>query len=497
MALILGTDGDDTLLGVLIPNPGDTTDDVILGFGGNDVLMGLSGDDLLQGGDGNDRLNGSIGDDIVFGGDGIDGVHGNAGDDLLIGGRSDDTITGGDGDDVIIWNNGDGSDSIDGGSAVVEDRVEVNGSLSDGDDFVLEAGAASGASFSRTNLGLFELSLEGVEKVRVFGHDGDDSFIVDDLAGTGVEITNFFGGDGDDTLDASAATTRVTYSADEGDDTGMGGSGDDFLRGREGVDALSGGDGADRLVGDQGGDILFGEGGNDFFLWNNGDGSDVVDGGEGVDTQRFNLSNGGDDDATLMTSLGGVGLFERSSPTAFAVTMTDIERVVVQTQAGDDSLMIDNIEDAGIDAVNFAGNFGDDTLTVAAGTSAAITAQGGAGNDDLSGGDGADILVGNIGDDMLSGGAGADRLLGQAGTDVLTGGAARDVFVFRSGDGDDTITDYEGVDLIRFNGVTFGFADLAVSDAGLDRLIETPDGDSITLTGLAGLVLVEGDFMFA
>jgi hypothetical protein len=66
----------------------------------------------------------------------------------------------------------------------------------------------------------------------------------------------------------------------------------------------------------------------------------------------------------------------------------------------------------------------------------------------------------------------------------LTGGIERDVFVFDPNNGDDVITDFEdGVDVIRFNNVTFGFADLAIGDDGGDLLITTPAGDTIRLRG--------------
>ena len=57
------------------------------------ILLGTNADDTLKGGSGNDSLNGGLGDDLLFG---------NAGNDTLNGGQGSDVIFGGDGDDNLI-----------------------------------------------------------------------------------------------------------------------------------------------------------------------------------------------------------------------------------------------------------------------------------------------------------------------------------------------------------------------------------------------------------
>ncbi|MGZ0189282.1 MAG: calcium-binding protein, partial [Alphaproteobacteria bacterium] len=380
MGLILGTPGNDILDGTLVPGPGDSFDDIILGFGGDDIINGLTGDDLLQGGDGEDTLRGLIGDDTLFGGLGVDTILGGDGDDMILGDKGNDIITGGNGDDVIIWTNGDGSDAINGGDAVIEDRQEVNGSIDLGDSFILTADGVGNALFSRDNLGLFTLSMDGIEKVRVFGHGGDDKFVVEDMSTTDVEVVNFQGNDGDDELAAGNATQRVTYTGDAGDDIAQSGSGNDLLDGDDGIDILRGGDGADRLNGGKGADELFGEAGNDFFLWNNGDGPDNVDGGDGVDTQRLNMSNDFGDTMTLVGS-GGTAEFDRTNLISFQLSMDDVERVTVAGLDGDDSLLIITPEDGGVDVVNFNGGGGDDILRAGGNTFVKVVANGGIGDD--------------------------------------------------------------------------------------------------------------------
>ena len=54
-----------------------------------------------------------------------------------------------------------------------------------------------------------------------------------------------------------------------------------------------------------------------------------------------------------------------------------------------------------------------------------------------------DSLHGQGEDDVISGGKGNDFLWGHGGDDILTGGAGSDVFVFSTGGGNDTITDFD------------------------------------------------------
>jgi Ca2+-binding RTX toxin-like protein len=110
------------------------------------------------------------------------------------------------------------------------------------------------------------------------------------------------------------------------------------------------------------------------------------------------------------------------------------------------------------------GGSGNDTLTGTAGNDILIGGRGNdslignAGNDTLIGGNGTDFLVGSAGNDLLDGGYGDDTLTGGLGTDTLTDGNGQDIFVFASGEGIDTITDFKlGTDKIGLTeGLTFG-----------------------------------------
>jgi Ca2+-binding RTX toxin-like protein len=107
----------------------------------------------------------------------------------------------------------------------------------------------------------------------------------------------------------------------------------------------------------------------------------------------------------------------------------------------------DLIDGAG-GANHLHGDSGNDTLTAGGG---ADTLEGGTGNDSLNSGSGNDMLYGEDGDDTLLGGAGLDNLSGGDGNDNLTGGTSNDtltggngndIFRMATGDGIDRITDF-------------------------------------------------------
>ncbi len=102
---------------------------------------------------------------------------------------------------------------------------------------------------------------------------------------------------------------------------------------------------------------------------------------------------------------------------------------------------VGTVQNGGNGQDTLTGNAGNDSLN---GGNGEDTLIGNAGNDTLIGGNGTDLLLGNAGDDLLNGGNGCDTLRGGLGNDTLTGGyGGGDVFVFASGDGTDTITNFK------------------------------------------------------
>ncbi|MBD2517377.1 FG-GAP repeat protein [Nostoc sp. FACHB-973] len=87
---------------------------------------------------------------------------------------------------------------------------------------------------------------------------------------------------------------------------------------------------------------------------------------------------------------------------------------------------------------NFNYTISDGNLSSTASVAIAVGANitGTNGNDNISGGDG---------NDNISGSGGNDTISGNGGNDTLVGGNGNDTFIFRLGDGNDTITDFAGI----------------------------------------------------
>jgi Ca2+-binding RTX toxin-like protein len=73
------------------------------------------------------------------------------------------------------------------------------------------------------------------------------------------------------------------------------------------------------------------------------------------------------------------------------------------------------------------GKGGDDSISIDAAITRETFLFGEAGNDTISGGGGADVIVGGTGNDKISGNSGRDILIGGDGTDSLSGGNDDDI----------------------------------------------------------------------
>ncbi|MCU0525522.1 MAG: hypothetical protein MUF72_11935 [Elainella sp. Prado103] len=243
-----GGSGDDTIEGGSGDDElyGGAGDDDISGGAGKDKLYGDAGDDTLDGGSGADLISGGEGDDTANGGSGKDQVYGDAGDDNISGDSGNDFLDGGDGndfvsgntgddrmigglgDDTLDWDDGDGNDVMSGGEG--RDTIEVDGSVSAGDNFVLNKAVDGRAFFERVGLngqpvGRFNLLVDTAEVFDISGDGGNDTLMIGDLLGTGVESIQFDGGEGNDVLDGRNTTTHITAIGGNGDDILTGGTG--------------------------------------------------------------------------------------------------------------------------------------------------------------------------------------------------------------------------------------------------------------------------------
>jgi Ca2+-binding RTX toxin-like protein len=371
-------------------------------------------------------INGGDGDDLLTGGARNDVLHGGAGEDRVAGFKGLDRLDGGEGNDVLVWNNGDASDRDEGGAGI--DEVEVNGAPTVGDEFNAKpiVDEPGWVLFERSNLVKFVIEVQA-ERLTVNGLGGIDQFTPNPEDPTGLAGLTAL------TLNGGSAGDRLVGG--DGADQVNGGSGFDMLAGGDGADQVNGGDendvieggaGDDRVVGGTGGDALFADAGDDAIVWNNGDGTDPVnEGGAGFDRVEVNGSPAAGD-VTKLTAEAFGAVFQRTNLVPFTLNIEPDNEVV---------------------AVNGFG--GNDTFSVTnEGSALLVAADGGPGNDELSGDDEADSFFGGSGNDMLTGGGGSDVLDGNEGEDRLF---ARDVTgdLVRGGVGYDSAqTDETTVDAI-------------------------------------------------
>ena len=480
--------GNDHVIGSSI---GD--DLTIVPGAGDDSVEGKGGNDQIDGGAGNDTLIGGEGADTISGGDGTDtadyqvstvgvnvelsGVAGHGGDaegdlltniEYLMGSSHDDTLKG-DTQDNYLWGlvgndlliSSVGADTFDGG--IGNDMVSYLNSATR-----VEVALSGGPGVLGNAAGDILINIENL--TGSFFADKLTGDTADNLIDGNIGKDTIFGGGGNDTLVGGAGNDSLDGGADNdfllggtGNDTTLGGGGDDNLAGGAGNDSLDGGADNDFLLGGTGNDTLVGGAGNDIL--SGGAGDDLIDGGDGRDGVSYLTSTHG----VVITLSGGPG----AGGDADGDVLIRVENLVGSTH--DDSVTGDS-------AINIlAGGAGNDTLLGMAGKD---TLNGGSGNDLLSGGVGADRLNGNAGSDTLSGDAGSDALVGGTGDDLLSGGLNTDFFIFRAGDGHDTITDF----------VADGFQDFIVATQDMvNRFVPHLVLDALT----SAVIGVEVDFFNA
>src|ERR1700746_675164 len=143
-------------------------------------------------------------------------------------------------------------------------------------------------------------------------------------------------------------------------------------------------------------------------------------------------------DNTIVTSRDAAGqLFVNGGAVPInggQATVANTSTIQVFGQGGNDTIALDESNGA-LPAAQLFGGAGNDTLT---GGSGADQLFGGAGNDTLLGKGGNDLLFGGAGNDTLIGGDGDDQVFGEGGNDRMIWNPGDDSDLFRGGGGNDT-----------------------------------------------------------
>ncbi|WPX15845.1 calcium-binding protein [Pseudomonas sp. 10S4] len=417
------------------------------GNAGNNTITGGAGNDVLIGGEGADHLIGGAGLDTASYADSTEGVT----VDLMTGQRSTGVALGdsysgielirGSNYDDHFWANdlpigfdgGDGFDTVDyswsNGAVNIDIREGVGkpGSGADAEgDTLTNVEKVIGTYGADT----FSSSVGGVT---FEGGQGDDVFNVSAEGVTIIELDN--GGNDEVRTSLSVVTLdpfveKLTYTG-TGDFIGYGNDTYNTITGGAGNDLLFGGDGADVFIGGDGIDVVsYGDSSVGVtinpFAWDSsgiamGDqyqGIEIVRGSHFNDTLTGNIGDdyfeGGLGDDVLYGSWGADHLYGGLGPSNGRTTEVDTGSVpqadLLYGGEGDD-VIVTAVDDRGSFAYGEGGN---DTITVASGTA--------------DGGGGEDVLTGTGSNYVLLGGESNDQLF------LNAGGFAN------GGEGDDTYT---------------------------------------------------------
>ena len=434
----------------------DSTSDVTLSLGlGNDVAQMLGGNDSVDGGEGNDTLKGGAGNDVLKGGVGADALYGESGNDTLEGGSGNDTLQGGEGNDTYIFAKGDGKDTI----------IDTSG----------ENALSFGTGITAEDL----MFVKSGNDLIVALKDGNKSF--EELSDS-ITLINWYSPSGSiktlEFYDGTSYDEEAIYAQLLKGGLVIGTTSDDTIIGTDNADTIYAGAGNDVLNGGKGVDNLQGASGNDTYVFNRGDGSDTItddyryapyywntnytiQGNGGNDTLSFGEGITADDiivqasansnDLIVALKEEGKSFDELTDKIVLKDWFSTNNRIETLTFSDGTTLSTNDIvnlqgtEDD--DTVHLVDSTSDVTLSMQSGDDIVQTSggndtiDGGLGDDTIKSGTGNDVLLGNEGDDTLYGEVGNDVLNGGKGVDNLQGGAGNDTYIFKRGDGSDTVYD--------------------------------------------------------
>lgn len=451
------------------------------------VTGGPSGEQIFSNRLAGGALSGGGGDDLLSGTGLAEYFHGGSGNDTINGLGGADTMAGGSGDDLFVISHAATTVIESAGEGTADTAsVSVNGWTAPANlEIIRLEGAAfqvrggpSGEQIYSNRLAGGALSggggddlLSGTALTEYFdGGAGNDT--INGLAGPDTMV----GGTGDDLFVISNVATVVIENAGEGTDTAsvsvnawstggnieiirlegtafqfQGGAGNEQIY----ANRLAGG----ALGGGAGDDLLSGTGLSEYF--NGGSGNDTINGLGGPDTMVGGLG----DDVYIVSHAATVVI--ENSGEGF-----DLASVSINGWTAPTGLEVVRLEGA---AFAVTGSAGGEQIYSNPTAGGAINAGGG--------------------NDAIFGTALAEYFIGGAGNDTLTGGGGADNFAYQArGFGQDVVNGFvRGATKLDFRGSGIGFGELGISQSGSNVQVLL-GGDLILLTGVTGLNA--GDFLF-
>ncbi|MDY3205838.1 MAG: calcium-binding protein, partial [Arcobacter sp.] len=380
----------------LVPNK----EGVIIGTDDADTLVADPAYGAIvyaQGGD--DEINGSDNSDLIYGEDG---------NDILIGHGSNDLLYGGAGNDTYVYNLNDGIDTIFDTEGV--DTLEFGDAITAADLIVRRDG---------------DSIIIGIEEIGKTFAELNNKVVISDWYKSTNRIENIVFADGSTLGAIDLVALMGTTQNDEiigldGDNIFEGLSGDDILRGKNFNDTY--------IIGlNEGNDTIIDSYGQDKLIFKEGVlASDVkVQWKQGTDDIAISIE-GSEDIITIQNwyKNGRIETFEFNDGTQWTYAQI-IDAMATQY---DDVYL-------GVDADNVIHSLGGDDIISTF-----------SGNDIVDGGEGHDVLESSSGDDTL---------IGSGGDDFMAGGIGNDTYIYNLNDGQDYITDLNGLDTLHFTqGIT-------------------------------------------
>ncbi|MBN8779576.1 Ig-like domain-containing protein [Thiobacillus sp.] len=478
-----------TLLGSDATNGfGNALNNIIIGNGAANTLSGGAGADTMIGGAGNDTYvidnfgdvvteNGNEGVDtvqtgltytlganienLILTGTGAINGTGNALDNILTGNSAVNVLNGAAGNDLFMVAGDSGSDTVSGGDGF----DEIRGST--GDDIIRFS------TFTGTN------TVERIDGGTGYNRIVSGAFFANmDFSNT--ELVNIA------RIEGSAGNGQITGS--QGNDVILGGAASDMLNGGlgndlfmvvgdSGYDTISGGDGFDEIRGSTGDDVI------GFAIFTGANTVERIDGGTGYNRITSTYFGNMDFSNTELVNIarieGGAGDSQITGSQGNDVILGGAASDRLNGGLGNDLFMVAG--DSGSDTVSggdgfdeIRGSTGDDIIRFATftGTNTVERIDGGAGynrivsgaffaNMDFSNTELVNIarIEGGAGDSQITGSQGNDVILGGAGGDKFTGGLGNDTYLLGRGSGGDTIIENDSTagntDVAQFlSGVT-------------------------------------------
>ena len=420
--------------------------------------------DTIYGGTKADNINGGAGDDYIEGGAGNDTIYGGAGVNTLTGGAGKDIFVAGGKDIITDYTAGQDTIKID---STVSDTSIVNDTdvvltLDDNSSITIKGGKDKKVTIVDSN---------NTASTKIY-----DNHLTFDAKKTQVEFGTSYSGEFNAieqglnavvSIDASNVTGTIDLTGNNKSNVLKAGSGDDILNGGVGNDTLTGGKGADT------------------FVYTNGQGADVITDYSAADGDKISL-DGFSGDPISSSAINGNNLVLTVGKKTLTLVNGKDQSITVndETYIFGDKFVYNADKTEQTLYSTFKGTVTADNATATidgSAAKAALTITGNSSANTIYGGSKADSINGGAGNDYIEGGAGNDTLTGGAGNDTLNGGAGKNVFVYSSGDGNDTIVDFQkGKDKVKIAG-----GDYTAAASGNDVVITVGSG-TITLKDAAG-----------